>query len=272
MNRSIAPALALALAMALASSPVAAAPVRAVEPVPAGMVLVRGGIYTPLYRSEKEPDGVRVPAFYLDATPVTNADFLAFVRANPAWRRGRARALFVDDGYLRHWPGALALAPGQARQPVVNVSWFAAMAYARWAGKRLPSVAEWERAASAGASGPDGRREAGYTRRILAWYSRPTPTALPYVGATARNFWGARDLHGLVWEWTSDFNSALMSTDSRGAGDQDGRLFCGAGATEATDALDYASFMRSAYRAGLEARYAVPNLGFRLARNVRAAR
>ncbi len=269
MNRLIALACTLVWGV-LVPDALVASPVRAAAPV--GMVLVRSGSYTPIFRSETEPARVRVPAFYLDATPVTNADFLAFVRAHPAWQRGRARALFVDDAYLRHWPAALVLAPGQAQQPVVNVSWFAAMAYARWAGKRLPSVAEWERAAAAGTNGPDGRREAAYTRRILAWYSRPTPAVLPRVGATPRNYWGAQDLHGLVWEWTADFNSALMSTDSRAAGDPDGRLFCGAGATAATDALDYAAFLRSAYRAGLEAKYAVPNLGFRLALDAPATR
>lgn len=232
---------------------------------PQGMVTVRGGVYEPLYQTASGPVDVRVSTFYLDARPVTNAEYLAFVRANPDWRRSAVRPVFADEGYLRHWAGDYELGAALPNRPVVNVSWFAARAYAAWRGRRLPSTDEWEYAAMASETRPNGRSEAGYTRRLLAWYSRPTPPVLPAVGSTPRNYWGAHDLHGLVWEWTADFTSALVTSDSRNNRDANSRVFCAAGAVGASDFTDYVSFLRFGYRSGLEARYTVPNLGFRTA-------
>ena len=229
---------------------------------PEGMARVGGGLYTPLYLT---PGGAAVPVrpFYLDRMPVTNADFLAFVRANPEWRRSRARALFVDEGYLAHWAGDLELGDAAlARRPVVNVSWFAAEAYARWRGHRLPTTAEWEFAAF-------GRPSEALNARVRAWYSRPTPLVLAEVGRTPANAWGVRDLVGLVWEWTADFNNTPVVADSRGGRETTSGAFCGAGAVGAGDFRDYAAFLRFGYRAGLQARYTVPNLGFRTALDAR---
>ena len=264
MNRIA--ALALLGALALLLGPAAGSTTMA---PPEGMVLVRGGTHRPLYRSATEPEALAVRAFYLDAHAVTNRQYLAFVRARPEWRRSRVRPLFADDGYLRHWASDLAFDPAAADQPVVYVSWFAARAYADWAGKRLPTTAEWEYAASASETRRDGRDEEGFKRRLLGWYSRPRPAVLPDVRSTYRNAWGAWDLHGLVWEWVEDFNSALVTADSRTNSAADGALFCSGASVGAADFEDYAAFLRYAYRGGLEARYTTPNLGFRLAADAR---
>lgn len=248
----------LLLACLLAALPAAAQP--------DGMVLVEAGPYTPLFTSPTDPGPQRVEPFFLDATAVTNADFLAFVEANPDWQRSRVKRVFADAGYLAHWAGDLALGPAALPdRPVVNVSWFAARAFAEWKGKRLPTTAEWEYAASASETARNGRDEPGHTQRILAWYSRPGGEPLPAVGSTYRNVWGAYDLHGLIWEWVEDFNSAVVTGDSRTNADFDKGLFCGSGALGASDFRDYAAFMRFAFRTGLEAAYTVPTLGFRLA-------
>ncbi|MFA5057787.1 MAG: SUMF1/EgtB/PvdO family nonheme iron enzyme, partial [Opitutaceae bacterium] len=86
------------------------------------------------------------------------------------------------------------------------------------------------------------------------------------AGSGRPNFYGARDLLDLVWEWVDDFNSAMVTGDSRGAGAAG--LFCGSGATGSRDPSDYAAFMRTGYRSSLRANYTVPNLGFRCAQDL----
>ena len=86
---------------------------------------------------------------------------------------------------------------------------------------------------------------------------------MPPVTAGLRNVYGVVGLHGLVWEWTLDFNSALVTGESRADASLDRSRYCGSGAAGAGDFEDYAAFMRYAFRSSLEARYTVPNLGFR---------
>ena len=230
------------------------------------MVLVPAGTYAPLIRSKDEPEQVPVAAFLLDVRPVTNAEFLAFVQANPKWRRSRVSPLFADAGYLGDWAGDLelgSLAPPEA--PVVRVSWFAARAYAQAVGKRLPTTAEWERAAAAGAAQADGASEPGFKAAALAWFTRPTPSPLPAAGSGRANFFGVRDLLSLVWEWVDDFNTAMVTGESRGDTGLERTLFCGAGAAGVRDPSDFPAFMRTGFRSSVRANYAVPNLGFRCA-------
>jgi len=116
-----------------------------------GMVEIPAGIYHPLFRGEKDPKEVSVSSFALDSRPVTNADFLAFVTANPRWQRSQVKRLFADQAYLQQWISDLSFGPPEnAHRPVVFVSWFAAKAFATWKGRRLPTTTEWELAASAG--------------------------------------------------------------------------------------------------------------------------
>jgi sulfatase modifying factor 1 len=258
-----------ALAEASAIAPVADS--RLAPAGPRGMVLIPAGDYLPLIRTKDEPDRVPVPAFWLDERPVTNAEFLEFVRAHPQWRRSAISPLFADAGYLRDWAGDLELGPGAGpNAPVVRVSWFAARAFARAQGKRLPTTAEWERAASAGFTTANGATEPGFTASVLAWFTRPTPDVLPSAGAGRANYFGARDLFGLVWEWVDDFNTAMVTGESRADTGLERDLFCGSGASGARDPSDYAGFMRAGYRSSLRANYAVPNLGFRCAIDVGA--
>ncbi|MBK9129973.1 MAG: formylglycine-generating enzyme family protein, partial [Phycisphaerales bacterium] len=198
------------------------------------LVAIPAGTFRPLFG--KEVGDVPVAAFTLERHAVTNGQFLAFVRAEPKWRRSRVKNLFADAQYLAHWTSDLDHGPDAAAQPVTRVSWFAARAYARWVGRRLPSVAEWEVAAA----DLDGGRDA-ITKLLLQWYSRPTPAVLPSVESTFATRAGVHDLHGLVWEWVDDFNSALVSGESRGDAGLERNLFCGSGSVGATDPSDYAA-------------------------------
>jgi formylglycine-generating enzyme required for sulfatase activity len=233
-----------------------------------GAVLIPAGDYVPLQRSAKDLPSVPVAAFWLDELPVTNAQFLAFVTAHPKWRRSQVSRLFADSSYLEHWAGDLELGPGApAGAPVVRVSWFAARACARAQGKRLPAIAEWEHAAAAGYTSPDGKNDAAFNRDLYAWLARPVAGVQPDVATGKRNFYGVRGLHGLVWEWVDDFNTALVTGESRGDSGLERDLFCGAGSVGAKDTSDYAAFMRQALRSSLRANNTTSSLGFRCARD-----
>ena len=235
---------------------------------PAGMTFIPAGEYAPLLRMKDEPERTPVAAYWLDTRPVTNAEFLEFVRTHPQWQRSRVSPLFADRGYLADWAGDLELGDGApADAPVVRVSWFAARAFAKANGKRLPTTAEWERAASAGFTTADGATEPGFSAVLLAWLMRPSPATFPAAGTGRPNFFGVRDLHGLVWEWVEDFNTAMTTGESRADSGLERNLFCGAGAAGARDLRDYPAFMRVGLRSSLRANYAVPNPGFRCARD-----
>jgi formylglycine-generating enzyme required for sulfatase activity len=236
---------------------------------PKGMVLIPQGFYEPLFRAENEPARVPVAPFYLDVKPVTNREFLEFVRANPQWQRSHVVALFADNGYLGSWAGDLELGPQALEDsPVVRVSWFAAKAYAVWRGVRLPTTAEWERAANVGFTHEDGRTESEYRDAALAWFAQPTPAHFAEAGSGRPNLYGVRDMLTLVWEWVDDFNTAMVSGESRSDTSLDRALFCGAAAANARDLTNYPAFMRAGYRSSLRASYVVPNLGFRCAKDV----
>lgn len=237
--------------------------------VPAGMVVVGPAALERATPAPKQEPIVEVKAFALDVLPVTNAQFLAFVTAQSKWQRGRAPTLFVDEHYLKAWPGPLALGARAAPDaPVVGVSWFAARAYCARRAARLPLTDEWELAAQASATSRSGARDPEHTQKILAWYAKKTPSTLPAVGKGEKNVWGVQDLHRLVWEWVEDFGAVLVSSDNRVSGEQDIVRFCGGGAQNAVNPADYASFMRLAFRSSLEARYTTQNLGFRCAADV----
>jgi formylglycine-generating enzyme len=236
---------------------------------PAGMALIPAGVYRPLFRAETDPKEVPVKAFALDILPVTNGDFLEFVRANPRWQRSAVKRLFADETYLQNWAGDLD--PGTnapADRPVTQVSWFAAKAYAQWQGKRLPTLAEWEYAAAASPTRADGENDPAFKRQVLEWYARPGNAQLSPVGTGRTNFWGVHDLHGLVWEWVADFNSAMVTGDARGDTGIERQLFCGGGAQGARDVVNYPAFMRYGFRSSLKASYCVHNLGFRCAKDL----
>src|SRR3546814_3916971 len=98
--------------------------------------------------------------------------------------------------------------------------------------------------------------------------STRTDTLFPYT-TLVRSAWGVQDLHGLVWEWTDDFSSLLVSSDNRVQGDADDLKFCGAGALSMDDRENYAVLMRVAMLSSLDAGNTTANLGFRCAREDR---
>jgi formylglycine-generating enzyme len=247
------------------------------------MVLVEGGDWAPLFPVEGE-GAVAVAPFYLDVTPVTNEQFLAFVNARPEWRPGAVPAVFAEEGYLAGWsPDAAAPAIqaradaagvpplglpalGDARRdaPVTHVSWFAAAAFCEARGVRLPTEAEWEFAGQIGFEEPSGVDEPGFGERVLA-LTLARPARPGAVARAAPNAIGVHDLHGLVWEWVFDVGSTLATNDSRSDGDRRLPLVCGGGSAGARDRTDYAGMLRYAFRGGLSGAYTGGQIGFRCA-------
>ena len=235
---------------------------------PPGMVRVPGGEFTmgtdseAGWPDEKPAHRVRVNAFWMDETEVTNAQFRAFVEATnyvttaekpvdldailrqmppgtpppPKERLVPGSLVFTPTAGpvdLKDWsqwwkwtPGACWKHPegpgstidGRDDHPVVHVSWDDATAYAKWAGKRLPTEAEWERAARGGSEkklyawgdekpGAEGKWRANiwqgafpYQNSALDGFERTAP-----VKSYTPNGYGLHDMAGNVWEWCSDW-------------------------------------------------------------------
>ena len=208
---------------------------------------------------------VDISAISMRSEPVSNAEFLSFVKKDPQWQRDRAPAIFAESRYLDHWPATNAIAADQSRQPVVKVSWFAAQAFCESESARLPNWHEWEYVAAADATRRDARDDPAWRNRILNWYSQTSAGAPAAVGGEA-NAYGVRDMHGLVWEWVDDFNALMVSADNREQGDPDLLRFCGAGALSMQDRDNYAVLMRIAMLSSLKGADVTGNLGFRCVR------
>jgi formylglycine-generating enzyme required for sulfatase activity len=136
---------------------------------------------------ERPRHRVTLPAFSIDRFEVTRGQWNRCIAAGACTAPRPLDARFRDPD-----------------QPIVGVSWFQARAYCAWAGGRLPTEAEWEKAAR----GTDGRTFAWgeqYPTNVLAAYGRPQNTGAPdRVGSHPRGAspYGAQDMTGNVWEWT----------------------------------------------------------------------
>ena len=151
--------------------------------------------------NEKPVHTVYVDAFYMDVYEVTNAQFKAFVDANPQWRKNQIPSNYHDGDYLKPWSGN-SYPSGKGNHPVVYVSWYAAMAYAQWVGKRLPTEAEWEKAARGGLQGQTYPWGNGIDAN-KANYNGNVDSTTP-VGSYGANGYGLHDMAGNVWEWCLD--------------------------------------------------------------------
>jgi formylglycine-generating enzyme required for sulfatase activity len=227
----------------------------------AGMAFVPGGSYVPLY-TMKGMERVSVSRFAIDREPVTRGEFLDFVRKYPEWRRSAVRSSMADRGYLADWTGDLSIgSTSELRRPVTSVSRNAALAYCSSKGKRLPTVDEWEYTAAASETKRDAARDRSFISRVLGLYTSRSSSP-GSVGNGFRNTYGVRDMHELVWEWTSDSEKAL---------DHKHHMFCASSAIGAPDPSNYPAFMRYALRSGLQSRTTLKTLGFRCAADISPA-
>ena len=200
----------------------------------------------PLYR-------VKVPDFYMGRYPVTNKEYGLYLQENP------------DSREPEYWANRQY---NQPRQPVVGVSWDDANKYAKWAGLRLPTEAEWEYACRANTQTRyyPGDKEEDLDR--AGWYYKNSGGQLHPVGEKEPNSFGLYDMHGNVWDWVEDYMH-----DNYNGGPNDGsawidsprgsiRVFRGG-------SWNYvAQYCRSADRNAVSPDYRYYDLGFRLSRSV----
>ena len=145
---------------------------------------------------------IDLPAFRMSKTPITQAQYQQFIAANPRYPTPFEDAIWAQAA---NWPPDSRLAPAQRLDhPVVIVSWYDAMAFCEWAGARLPSEAEWEKAAR----GEDGR--------LYPWGMEPPDetrcnfknqvgdtTPVGRYSPAGDSPYGCVDMSGNVWEWTA---------------------------------------------------------------------
>jgi len=244
----------------------APAPAHLEKAAPSPLAAIPAGRYRPFYKGTTQGESIAVGPFLLERTPVSRAQFLTFVAASPKFRKGSIQPLFAEPSYLSDWRSEFDPGAGASSQPVTFVSWFAARAYCESHGRRLPTMIEWEHAATV--EGEDA----------AAPKVEPTADGVPgsvaseaaFRFAMGRSRAQTKDaqapVFGEVWEWTSDFNSIFVPKGSVNAKSGDSSLFCGDG-MRAVDATDYGGFLRHSFRNSLKANYTLKNLGFRCAKD-----
>ena len=242
---------------------------------------------------EGPPHRVEVESFFLDRREVENRQFAQFVEktgyVTEAEKLGWA-AVFkpeehrwtrVEGADWRHPEGPTSSLEGREHHPVVHVSWNDARAYATWAGKRLPTEAEWEWAARAGQDEtvyPWGSELApGGEHRANTWQG-PFPardegadghTAIAPTGQYPKNDRGLYDMAGNVWEWTADRyapygKGRAGASGTTGTKTGTGRVIRGG---SWLCSPSYCEGYRVAARQNNEPDAALNNLGFRCARD-----
>ena len=168
--------------------------------VPAGEFLM-GSLEGEGDDDEHPQHTVYVDAFYMGRTPVTQAQYARFVRQ--ADHRVPCGKFNVRNPY--NWDLARKTFPrGKANHPVVEVSWYDAVAYCGWAGLRLPTEAEWERAAR----GPDGRQYPWGDESDAKWCNtdeggKGGTTPVGMYSPAGDSPYGCADMAGNVWQWIS---------------------------------------------------------------------
>lgn len=211
------------------------------------------GSKKPWYKDEYPQHQMSLPLFYIDRYEVTNAEYKSFVDATE-WR---SPPYFID----RNVPD------GRERFPVSQVNWYEAERYCRWRGKRLPSEAEWEKAAR----GTDGREFpwGDDFELIKQDADHPNSEDIAPVGSFKAGMspYGVMDMAGNVWEWTSDwYRSYPNATFQSALFGEKRKVFRGGGGGRVGHYV-LPLFYRGAYRSSIAPEQAFADLGFRCAQS-----
>lgn len=159
------------------------------------------------YRSEGPPFAIRLPTYYMATHPVTNAQYARFLSEfTPSSDDLKKWILLDSECSVRKSAGGYAPYGGKEDHPVVQVSWYGAKAYCGWAGLRLPTTLEWEKAAR----GTDGRmypwgNEWDKSKCRNGYNHTREATCSVWGYAEGASPWGTYQMAGNVWEWCEDW-------------------------------------------------------------------
>ncbi len=179
--------------------------VKEVEPILTPMVVIPGGQYmrggNEGARDEMPRHMIRLVSFALDIHPVTNEQFVRFLTVMGGEKdQNNNDIIRLKDSRIRKSNGKIIIESGYAKHPVVGVTWYGAVAYAKWVGKRLPYESEWEIAAQ-GKEGfifPTGM---DIDRSVANFFSSDTTSVMSYPS----NQFGLYDMAGNVYNWCQDW-------------------------------------------------------------------
>ncbi|MBW8035561.1 MAG: formylglycine-generating enzyme family protein [Planctomycetes bacterium] len=170
------------------------------------MVLIDGGSFQMGNENgsldEKPIHQVSVNSFMMDIYEVTYQQYREFIEDNPQWRKGNVEIDLADLSYLHDWEN-LSYPQEKDNHPIVYISWHAAKTYAEWAGKTLPTEAQWEYASRGGYRNMDYPWGNEFKSSLTQWRgSKETGTT--QVGRYTINGFGLHDMLGNAGEWTGD--------------------------------------------------------------------
>jgi len=183
--------------------------------VPAGVFIMGSDVGADDERPRRE---VYLEAFYIDKYEVTNAEYVDFLNAVENHLERCGGYVCIDtkdedpDSHILYKAGRYTVEAGYENHPVIKVSWYGAKAYCEYYGKRLPSEAEWEKAAR----GTDGRvypwgDEFDASRANTDYRVGDTTPVGSYPAGISP--YGAYDMAGNVWEWVADWYRAYPGSD-----------------------------------------------------------
>ena len=177
-----------------------------VEPLLTEMVIIPGGTYmrgsNDGGRDEMPSHMVSITGFALDIHPVSNEQFVRFLESMGGEKDCNNNDIIrLRDSRVKRSGGKLTIESGYLKHPVVGVTWYGALAYAKWVGKKLPKEAEWEIASGGGmdeAVYPSGRK---IDHTQANFFSSDTTAVMSYPP----NGYGLYDMAGNVYEWCEDW-------------------------------------------------------------------
>lgn len=153
-------------------------------------------------RDEMPRHAVVVADFNIDIHPVTNEQFVRFLRHCGVEKdESNNDMIRLKESRIKRAGGKLLIEPGYQRHPVVGVTWYGALAYCKWVGKRLPTEAEWEIAARAGLEETLYPTGENIEKTQANFFNNDTTAVMSYPP----NGYGLYDMAGNVYEWCQDW-------------------------------------------------------------------